>query len=562
MPFKPGNYKKYLQGEAKSNSSSAPGSRARTPQLDGEDSNPLDVSFGNLEELLMSKLDSLQDVFDYKRHDDTPQGAESLADNRQKVASELSKARIHAELTSINDILYSLSRPRTEVSSQSREMLLAQLYKLLVSKPLIVYNEENFGTRRYVSEEKAEELLRHLMHGEYRSSSEFILLFRSCIAMLASDIEEFGYLITEEFLGHVRALITDNANSFVTTENKANVVTGYACILLILHSGSSSYGIDNVVMWLMELAEAYNLSSNALSEQVKTGDREYSTFLDENDDKRILNDTLKKSEDEAGVTVAALHGAACLVTLLDRGEYLNEFIKDMMMKLSEIIDNDNIEIAKAAGRATALCYEIYSYNEDEDANDQDDEYNDNAPYYEQEELLAILDRLANLSSHKISRKSKHETHSIFRDVLNTVKAYTDQNSRTEILKRSPEGLDILNTTTSYSHIKLSRKRSLTINSWFLYLRLIHLKWCFGFGVQNQLLSNENVRDVLKEPLTDYQLKYGVEDSLNGEGDYDESFQSTRSNRRATDEKKKTEAIRKARVNKLSEEMDELELKED
>ena len=110
-----------------------------------------------------------------------------------------------------------------------------------------------------------------------------------------------------------------------------------------------------------------------------------------------------------------------------------------------------------------------------------------------------------------------------------------------------------------NYIKLSKTRSLAINSWFLYLRLIHLKWCFSFGVHNQLVSNDTIRDILKEPPSDYQLKYGGNDAY-GDEDYDDSFNISVSDKFATDDKKRTEQIRKARVNKLAETIEDLEIK--
>ena len=74
---------------------------------------------------------------------------------------------------------------------------------------MVVYNEENAGTKNYVSEDKVLELIKLLTSGDYRSPSEFLLLFRSCIGLLASDIDEFGELISQDFLNLVQRLIQD-----------------------------------------------------------------------------------------------------------------------------------------------------------------------------------------------------------------------------------------------------------------------------------------------------------------------------------------------------------------
>mmetsp|Transcript_2272 Transcript_2272/g.2496 ORF Transcript_2272/g.2496 Transcript_2272/m.2496 type:complete len:562 (+) Transcript_2272:163-1848(+) len=561
MPIRPAGHKRFLQEDVKSNSSSRSASRVRTPKVDGEENGSLDVNFQSIEELLTMKLESLQSLLEKQglQEESTLTGNTDSHDHKQKSISHLNQARIQSGLTTINDIIHSLSMSRTEVSSQSREMLLAQLYKLIVSKPLVVYNEEHAGTSSYVSDDKVLELIKVLTSGDYRSPSEFLLLFRSCIALLASDIEEFGDLISPEFLNLIQRLIQDPTTQIVNSENKASVITGSTGLLMILHNGSSSYGIDERVTSLIELSEGYSASSNTLTAQLKSGDREHSTFFAEEVDKKIVNDSVSQANSEAAVAIAALHAAGCLLTLIERGDYLNDYVIDTMPKLVALVDNDNIEISKAAGRVIALCYEIFTYDNSGNADDES-EYNDNSPYYEQEELTAIIERLANYSTHKITKKSKKETHSIFRDILNTITNYTSFDTRIEILKKSPEGVEIINSLMDSNYIKLSKSRSLSINSWFLYLRLIHLKWCFSFGVHNQLVSNDNIRDILKEPPTDYQLKYGGNDTFADE-DYDDSFNTSGlSDKFANDDKKRTEQIRKARVNKLAETIDDLEIK--
>lgn len=545
--------------------------------VDGEENGSLDVNFQSIEEMLATKLDSLQLLLEKKQQEMLQDAAIGTGDTNpildgnsqdylQKTAKQFNQYRIQSSHTSINEIIVSLGASRSSVSSSSRELMLAQLYKLIVSRPLVVYNEEQIGTDQYVTDDMVGLLLKVLTSGDYRSPTEFLLLYRSCIALLCSDIEEFGTLVLSDFLSYISKLIQEPATSVVTNENKASVITGLALLLTILHNGSSSFGIDDKISWLIEIAEGFTESSIQLLKDIQTGDREYSTLInDESDDKRIVNESNVKASGEAAVAIAALHGCACLLTLIAKGDFLNEFVTDLTAKLVTILDNDvNYEISKAAGRAIAICYEIYSYSEDEEDNDDDVgddselEYNYNAPYYEQEQLFSILSRLASLSSHKISKKEKKVTHSIFRDILSTTKTYTNPEERIEIYKKSPRGMEIVSEMMeSSSYIKLSKSRSLPINSWFLYIRLIHLKWTFSFGVHNQLTSNESIRDILREPATDFQERYGSSgaDHLEAQGDYGTT------ERFETDDKKRTNMIRKARVNKLAEEIEDLQLGE-
>lgn len=550
-----------LNEESLLNASSRSASRVRTPKVDGEENGQLDINFLNIEELLTSKLESLQALLESQGNQADDLGMESThnQDNRQKQIGQLNKARIQSRLTTINDVINSLSLPRNEISSQLRELLLAQLYKLIVSKPLVTYNEENSGTSSYVSDDKVNDLIKTFMSKSYRSDSEFLLMYRSCIALICSDIEEFGYLVTAEFLGAIEQILNDPPNAAVTIDNKANVITGLSSLLLILHNGSSSFGIDEKIVELLDLAEGYAKSAQTLSQELASGDREYSTFFDENVDKRIVSEATQKVRSEVELAAATLHGAGCLLTLMPRGNYMNDFITEHIPKLVEMVDDDiNIDVAKAAGRVIGLCYEIYTYSEaDDDNDDEDEDFNYNAPYYEQAALFAIIERLANISTKKVSKKEKKEAHSIFRDVQSTLVNYTDKEKRTAIYRKSQEGQELVNAMFDSTYIKLSKTRSLPINSWFLYLRLIHLKWCFGFGVHNELVSNENIRDILREPANDYDLKYGTSTN-HDDGDFEHDH-GRLSDRFAEDDVKRTQRIRKARVNKLALEMDGLDL---
>lgn len=549
-----------LNEESLLNASSRSASRARTPKVDGEENGQLDINFLSIEELLTTKLESLQALLDLQvgQPDDLGMESTSNQDVRQKQIGQLNKARIQSGLTTINDIIYSLSLPRNEISSQLRELLLAQLYKLIVSKPLVTYNEENAGSSSYVSDDKVNELIKIFLSKSYRSDSEFLLMFRSCTALLCSDIEEFGYLVSAEFLGAIQQLLVDPPTSVVTNENKANLATGLCSLLLVLHNGSSSFGIDEKVAELLDIAEGSAKSALTLSQQLDAGDREYSTLFDVNEDKQIVNEATQKVRSEVNFAAATLHGAGCLLTLMPRGSYLNDFITEQMPKLVEMVDDDvNIEVAKAAGRIIGLCYEVFSYSEEDEDNDDDEDYNYNAPYYEQAALFSIIERLANLSTKKVSKKERKEAHSIFRDIAATLVNYTDVEKRTAIYRKSQEGQELLTSMFDSTYIKLSKTRSLPINSWFLYLRLIHLKWCFSFGVHNELVSNDSIRDILREPATDYELKYGTS------GDHDpddDAVPHANTDRYGDDEVKRTQRIRKARVNKLVLEMDELELR--
>lgn len=558
---------RFLQRDGGSNASSRSSSRVRTPNPDGEENGSLDVNFHGIEELLSKKLESLQAIILQSEQEDAENRDSMVAnaqDYREKHVNAMNKMRIQSESTTVNEIIDSLGRARSEVSSLSREMLLAQLYKLVVIRPLVVYNEENAGTPNYVSEEKVLQLVKLLNLKEYRSSSEFILLFRSIIGLLASDLEDFGEIVSVDFHAKLETLISEPPSAYINEENKSGVISGYCALLIVLYADNSAFGVDDKVKWLMELAQGYVQSSVTLSNELKTGDREYSTLMDESEDKRLVSEQEAHLHAEANIAIAAIHGVAGLLTLLPRGEYLNELLTTLATEFVEIVDNDvNVDIAKAGGRALALCYELYTYEEgSEDPDDVDEEFNYNAPYYEQEALLAICNRLSGMTAKKVGKKEKKETTTVFSQLSNTIQQYTNPDLREEIYKRSLKAAELQNESVSTTTIKLSRSKTLPINSWFLYFRLLHLKWCFGFGLHDQLVHNPDIRGVLKEPSTKYSDKYGGGDELILGGDtYGQNAMSD-VDRFARSEKKRAHDLKKARQTKLSEELEDLGIKDD
>lgn len=546
-----------------SNSSSRSISRVQTPLPDGEENGALDVNFLSLEEILSKKLESLQAYLLQSELEDSENRDSMVADSqdfRQKHASTLNKSRIQSDSTTISDIISSLQHSRSDVSSQSREMLLAQLYKLIVTKSVYLTNNENLNG--IVTEENVLDLVKILSSGDYRSSTEFILLYRSCISLLVSDLDDFGELVSTDLLSSIEKLFCESPTANVTNENKANVIAGYCGLLLALYGDTSAFGIDDKIKWLMEFATGFVQSSITLKTQLNTGDREYSTLMHKSEDKLLVNEQEANVQAEAGIAIAALHGVAVLSTLLQKGKYLNELLTQIATDLIEIVDNDLIpELSKAASKVLALCYELYTYEENaEDDNDVDEEYNYNAPVYEQENILAILNRLSNVSSKKLGKKEKNKN-SIYKEVANTIENYTNLEKRTEIYKRTQSGLELLNTSVSSTQIKLSRSKYLPINSWFLYFRLLHMKWIFGFGLHDQLVGNPNMKSLLKEPGTEYQQKYSRGSDVNFDDiSYGDNARKD-SDRFVNPEKKRATDKKKAMEHKINERLELLELRE-
>lgn len=534
-----------------SNGSSRSVSRAATPKPDGDENGALDVNFNALEELLAQKLQNLQDLLNGDDNDKSAMHADPN-DSKQKQISAMNKSRIQTE-TSINEIVSLLGHPRTEVLSKSRELLLAQLYKLIVTKPLAFHNDQNAGTDRYVGDSTVSALVKILEARDYRSPSEFSLLLRSVISLIASNLDDFSEHVGD-VLPVLEALMVEAHSGNVTSENKASVVTGYCALYALLHADTSAFGADDKVKWLLDLAQGFVQNALVLEQQLKSGDREYLTLMDERDDKRLVSEQEAAAAAEGSLAVASLHGVAVLLTLFKRGEYLNELLSDVATAAVEFLEMEcGLEVHRACGRVLALCYELYTYDDTDDVSD----YNYNAPYYEQEQLLASLGHLSAISAKRIGKTLKRETTTLFSQVATTIENYTAPELREEMYKRSAAGLELMLLAVSTSHLKLLRLRLLPINSWFLYFRLLHLKWSFGFGLHDQLVSSEPVRLFLREPPTQYQEKYNLGEEYS-EGTFGNNARSD-VERFANLDKKRDNDIRKARVQKLTTELDGLEL---
>ncbi|KAI3404349.2 hypothetical protein KGF56_002869 [Candida oxycetoniae] len=567
-------YKGSLSG---SSSRAQSASASRTPIRSADDSdNENDHEENDLiriEEILREKLSNLnqQDMGELAKEDRI-----SAGDRRQYEARQLNNRRIQ-ENSNIKDIITSLTFSRADISSHSRELLLAQLYKIIVSKPLLLYNEENAGNRNnYVDQDVVASLISQFTSGNYRSEIEFLYMYRSLVALICSDIEEFGSLVSNDLLGNIEHLITEPTNSIITAENKACVIMGFTVLTLILYHGSSSFGVDDRVSMLMEVAEGYSASATSLQKEVDTGDREHATFItDKNLDKRLVSEANAKVSAEASVAVAAIHGVGCLITLMRKGEFLNEIEEDLMLKLEPLLDNDeNRDIAKAAGRSIGVIYELYDYGgvgggegaaaaaaAADDDGDDDPDYNINAPYYEQESLKTILSRLLNMSSKKVSKKDKKQVSSVFRNILNTIDIYTNKAKRDQVYKRTTEGIELLDSTTDTTSIKLSKYKSLKINTWYLYIRLRFLKWCFSFGLHSQLLINESIRDILKEPENEFSYGSNVDRGNFDELVYqdEETLNDYIGQKHANDEKSRNARRKKERRAKLDDQLNGLNL---
>ena len=94
-------------------------------------------------------------------------------------------------------------------------------------------------------------------------------------------------------------------------------------------------------------------------------------------------------------------------------------------------------------------------------------------------------------------------------------------------------------------------------------RLRILKWCFSFGLHDQLVSNESIRDILKEPESEFGSNnngFEIDEELLDKEGYSEFVNDYMDYKHSLDEKKRSEKIKKQRQEKLEDQFEELNVK--
>ncbi|KAK9450270.1 interferon-related developmental regulator-domain-containing protein [Limtongia smithiae] len=128
-------------------------------------------------------------------------------------------------------------------------------------------------------------------------------------------------------------------------------------------------------------------------------------------------------------------------------------------------------------------------------------------YYDEDELLNVLTQLATSSTKRISKASRRVQHSVFRDVLDTVRTAigdaTAENDADNVESVSYGGIDYgIETTGPRLHISRELKLeglTLPIESWDAYLRFAHVKRVLSHGLPVHYTKNRVIRIAL-DPL--------------------------------------------------------------
>ncbi|OQO06157.1 hypothetical protein B0A48_08745 [Cryoendolithus antarcticus] len=209
--------------------------------------------------------------------------------------------------------------------------------------------------------------------------------------------------------------------------------------------------------------------------------------------------------DNASIVTAALQTWGLLATKI---QDLEDITEGAMEAFTDQLQSSDAEVQIAAGEDIAFLFErSYTEAEEDEAppspsSDSSDHANGNGPHMIQrytahrqpELLISQLEALAQVSSKRLSKKSRRALHQTFSDVLATVEKPTRGPRYSKALDEDGREYG------SRLNVAVGGKggRSWVIDKWWMYLRLGALRTVLQGGLLVHLEGNEGVRDALEQ----------------------------------------------------------------
>lgn len=203
------------------------------------------------------------------------------------------------------------------------------------------------------------------------------------------------------------------------------------------------------------------------------------------------------AHDEGSIVIAALEEWGLLATGVDDLEDATEAAVEAFV---DQLESSDAGVQIAAGENIALLYEkSYTpleddevYSEDEFENEEETRHGEKMVkrynvYRRQDQLLHVLDQLANVSSRKVSKKDRKTLHSNFADIRNSVEKPT----------RGPRYSTALDQDTGKTYggrmkVKINRSVEVRIDKWWKLQRLNALRRVLQAGYTHHFDDNEAV----------------------------------------------------------------------
>ncbi|KAK9237424.1 interferon-related developmental regulator-domain-containing protein [Lipomyces kononenkoae] len=265
----------------------------------------------------------------------------------------------------------------------------------------------------------------------------------------------------------------------------------------------------------------------------------------------IMSDgsSIQAADDEKAVT-AAIQVFGFIASTLDDAL---EISQSALPALVDQLESSQVSVRMASGQVIALLYERYaedignyhlvdssedednavslvqssgSLSNEEDKVESDEEGNETTPlpvrpqpkrapssqptlYYDEEQLIYLLTQLSTSSTKRLAKSSRRAQHSMFRDILETVKTavgHADLEVESDTMGYARPNMDssvlsLSSNANSNIHLTLRFEQGLvlSIDSWAAYLRLSHVRRILSHGLPSHYSRNRVVRLAL-DPL--------------------------------------------------------------
>jgi hypothetical protein len=283
-----------------------------------------------------------------------------------------------------------------------------------------------------------------------RSDLESMLSLQALCIVSACEDSEIDLEQITDILPKIWSFITHKQG----TENsvKTNMVYSYCLLQYFMLFGSGAFNVDSIIDDLMEFAEGL-------------------------------------TSDEAPVISAALISTGLLTSIMPNP---NSVIDQYLPSFIDFLENPSTDVKLAAGKVIALYFQIYNYKEkldedDSEGTDDDEGERNHIQFIDYHDLYATLKELASQSSKKLGKKDKREQKSLFKDVIKTIEHFSSKSSR-----RSLTSEDLIIT-----HLRLSRSKSLSVDSWNKLLLIQMYKWLYGPGIHTHIANNSFIQETVK-----------------------------------------------------------------
>lgn len=356
--------------------------------------------------------------------------------------------------------LSSRASTRSRIGKPEREVLFAHLYRMIISPNSDVYigavgcNDDDF--LNLVQLKNSIELENEFVGFEWEIWIRCVVAY-GCVGVdeVASDVvanvfpllmKTIGKLDIEEYKNR-----DDLDSIFLKTVDLS--IWSFMCLVLFIFYEAENYG-------MLEHAKL---------------------FLN-----YLQNDAL---EDE-NIISACLYTVGLSIGLAwESGRDIRELVEDQVLETVKLIliNKKRKESKLAAAVVTGLCFELLQKDDSEGGAEEDSDgegvgFDDDDEFLNSEfELLkSEVLVLANEGSKKTGKKGK-SAKNIFREVYDTLDRSTSKNIELDA-------------------IPMSKSKSITVTTWFAYIRVQILRFIFGNELSNWMTRSRDIRNMLKKTI--------------------------------------------------------------